>query len=154
MLLLSSQPHQRNISSDFAHRQQLNSGVKKSCFCFLNQSWHSRVQLRPNFQAEASIMDAARPDAAGCSTLTEVSGWMMAENVQLQRCGGFCKYRRTYKEQNAWSVLPGGSEASLSSLPFLSLQCGRRLLKLADVSSYVLTSGSNYRKIGNGNDGW
>lgn len=153
VLLLSSQPHRRNILSDFAHRQQLNSGVKKSCFCFLNQSWHSRVQLRLDFQSEASLMGAEPPDTAGCSTLTEVSGWTMAENVQLQRCGGFCKYRWMDKEQNAWSVLSGGSAASLSSFPFLSLQFGPRLLKLPDVSNYVLTSGSNYRKIGNGNDG-
>lgn len=48
------------------------------------------------------------------------------------------------------SLLPGGSEASSSSFAFLSLQRGH---DLPDVSSYVLTSGSNYRRTGNGNDG-
>lgn len=46
MLLLSSEP---NISSDFAHRQQLDSGVKRVVWAF---------------GIKAPIMDAARPAAA------------------------------------------------------------------------------------------
>lgn len=38
-------------------------------------------------------------------------------------------------------------------LPSSPMQRGRRFLKLTRVSSYVMTSGSNYSKLGNGNDG-
>lgn len=72
----------------------------KVVFSFVNQSRCSRVQFRPDFQAEASITERPR-----------------AENVQLQRCGTPWKYRRTLKDPNAWSVLSGGSDSPIIPLP-------------------------------------
>lgn len=136
-IIVTLQQYQRNISSDSAHRQQLNSGVEKVVLAFwinADTLGCSSGQISRQKPPLWTLLRWTRPSAGG---------WLMAENVQLQRCGAFCKYRWTYKEQNAWSEMSGGPEAFLSSLPFLSLRWGRRSLRLTDVSSYVLTSGSN-----------